>query len=267
MAVFTPPVDMIVPAVTMDPAEAQANALGNRLFRHYGARARGRNVYRLVDGTVTETEPYPYVDASASLGVSAPTVAATFYGGHSHRVSASDAAALAAAGYTVTGNLLSDDDASFEGGICNWKALGRADAPTIGDPGPPYMDGVRALRVSVHQGGAFSGALLRVPFSPGVQATLRATVKGDPANTGDDSCFTALTWLDANGAQLAAPVGAASPATRGVPVDLSATATSPPGTAYLILDLRVAPIANEVFWWDEVALLLGTSTAWPGTGT
>lgn len=52
--------------------------------------ARPVNVFLLVDGTFTETQPR---DSS--------TIAHTYHGGHVHSVSDSEAAALTAAGYTV----------------------------------------------------------------------------------------------------------------------------------------------------------------------
>lgn len=52
--------------------------------------ARGRNVFRLVDGSFTEVQP---VDPS--------TVSRVFHGGASHYVSDDEADQLVAAGYTV----------------------------------------------------------------------------------------------------------------------------------------------------------------------
>lgn len=62
--------------------------LSQRLFRHYKNRAAGKNVYKLVDGTYTATQPY-----------NADLVATTYYGGHIYDLSSSEISALAAAGF------------------------------------------------------------------------------------------------------------------------------------------------------------------------
>ena len=85
MAVFTPPQRTTVPPVAADtPSWQMKPAIWNKS----GLIPRSANVFKLNDGTYTETQPY---DLS--------TVAVTYYGGHSYDVSAAEAAALTAAGY------------------------------------------------------------------------------------------------------------------------------------------------------------------------
>lgn len=81
---FTPPVRFDVPTTVAAPHP------GNALFRFYGPRRSGVNVWLLDDGTFTEDERY------AAVAVK------TYHGGHLHTVTASEAAALVAAGYTVS---------------------------------------------------------------------------------------------------------------------------------------------------------------------
>jgi len=58
------------------------------LYRHYAPTARGRNVYKLINGTYTENEPSDMT-----------TVAITYYGGHTTEVTSTEAASLTSAGY------------------------------------------------------------------------------------------------------------------------------------------------------------------------
>ena len=83
MATFTPPTDEIVRWA--DPFDS---AIEHRLFRFLHAGERGRNVFKLTNSTYTEDQPGDMT-----------TVAVTYHGGHSHTVSATEAAALTAAGY------------------------------------------------------------------------------------------------------------------------------------------------------------------------
>jgi len=84
VATFTPPtstdVGFVAPASKRDPA--------SRLARHLAPHARGINVYKLTTGAYTEDEP-----------TDPTTIAVTYHGGHSHTVSAAEAALLTAAGY------------------------------------------------------------------------------------------------------------------------------------------------------------------------
>lgn len=90
MAVFNPPTDDVVPPVYLSWPDhyRPVPRLSQRLFRHYKPRARGRNVYLLVGGTVTETQP---ADMS--------TVSKIFYGGHVEPVNDAEVTILTAAGY------------------------------------------------------------------------------------------------------------------------------------------------------------------------
>ena len=83
MATFTPPTDEIVRWA--DPFDS---AIEHRLFRFLHAGERGRNVFKLTNSSYTEDQPGDMT-----------TVAVTYHGGHSHTVSATEAAALTAAGY------------------------------------------------------------------------------------------------------------------------------------------------------------------------
>lgn len=84
MATFTPPTVADVPAVF---PEDRAN---HSPWRHYAPGLRGINVWKLLDGTYTEDEPDPDL------------VAIVYLGAHTYTVDAAEAAALTAAGYTVT---------------------------------------------------------------------------------------------------------------------------------------------------------------------
>jgi hypothetical protein len=126
-SIFTPPTVGEVPPVLNDGT----NPVGNRLMRYYPVRQRGVAIFKMSDGTyrsarpvpgvtvgsggtVPVAEPYPAVPAgqvvngalnrSWVFGVETvvpldqPTVAVVYNGGSSYAVSASEAAALSAAG-------------------------------------------------------------------------------------------------------------------------------------------------------------------------
>ena len=82
---FIPPVVLEGPTTVAEPHP------GNALFRFFGPRRVGVNVYVLTNGTVTLNHP----------GVES-LVATTYHGGHIHTVTAGEAAVLTAAGYEVT---------------------------------------------------------------------------------------------------------------------------------------------------------------------
>lgn len=82
MSTFTPP-------VVYDRARVVPRYHpGNLLMRHYSPLPRGQNVWLLVDGTVTTTQPWDPA-----------TISRTFHGAMSHPVNATEVAALTAAGY------------------------------------------------------------------------------------------------------------------------------------------------------------------------
>ena len=83
MATFTPPTDELVRWA--DPFNP---SIEHRLFRFLHPGERGRNVFKLTNSSYTEDQPGDMT-----------TVAVTYHGGHSHTVSATEAAALTAAGY------------------------------------------------------------------------------------------------------------------------------------------------------------------------
>lgn len=90
MATFTPPTDLLhnFSDFDMDIPWNEDQRLAFRFLRHYRANPRGRNVYKLNDGTYVENEPS---DMS--------TVAVTYQGGHDHEISAAEVSSLTAAGY------------------------------------------------------------------------------------------------------------------------------------------------------------------------
>jgi hypothetical protein len=89
MSIFRPPTDPFVQStVALDPFASQEQRLANALFGHFANGDRGRNVYKLNDGTYTEDQPGDMT-----------TVAITYYGGHDIQITDDEAASLTAAGY------------------------------------------------------------------------------------------------------------------------------------------------------------------------
>lgn len=89
MPTFEPPVAYDLPRVLPG-----SRGPGYWLFRHFSPLPRGRTVLKSADGT------YRTVDNPTQLEVLEAAVA--YLGGHVYDVDAAEAAALTAAGYTVT---------------------------------------------------------------------------------------------------------------------------------------------------------------------
>ena len=93
MPFFEPPTDNYVFPVPHTP-DTEMGLVSNderrqrNLAKHYASTPRGRNVFRLVDNTITENEPGD------------PTlVARVYHGAHRNPVDAAEVALLTAAGY------------------------------------------------------------------------------------------------------------------------------------------------------------------------
>ena len=90
---FEPPTDNFVFPVPHTPDTemglmSQEEKLKRNLARHYVSHPRGRNVFLLNDGTITENEPGDPT-----------TVSRVYHGAHRNIVTDAEAAALTAAGY------------------------------------------------------------------------------------------------------------------------------------------------------------------------
>lgn len=83
MPIFRPPTDAFV--VWTDLYD---NSPESRLLGRIPSGERGRNVYRLIDGTYTENQPATFEE-----------IAVTYFGGHNNSITAEEAVALTAAGY------------------------------------------------------------------------------------------------------------------------------------------------------------------------
>lgn len=90
MPTFIPPTDDLFNLSDFDIEYplTQNERLAYRFLRHYAPLPRGRNVFKLADGSYVENEPEDY-----------STVVLTYYGGHEHVVTDEEAALLTAAGY------------------------------------------------------------------------------------------------------------------------------------------------------------------------
>lgn len=97
--VFRPPARDESARLTADHRR-RPNDPETRLGRYIRTGRRPVNVWRLVDGTYREATPDPTVD---------PAVDRWFQGGAANPVTAAEAAALVAAGYTVDGWSPDDD--------------------------------------------------------------------------------------------------------------------------------------------------------------
>lgn len=79
MPSFSPPTD---------PFVVWSQPWGTGIFAHLRPGERGRNVYKLVDGTFTENQPTSWDE-----------VEITYYGGHIYELSPQEESDLVAAGY------------------------------------------------------------------------------------------------------------------------------------------------------------------------
>lgn len=102
---FTPPTDLIVGPINPDTTGQEA-----RLMGYFPPHARGRNIWKLPDGTYTDVQPWPLItpqdaaDGVLPIGDTATQVTYLFvyYGGHTYTVDPAEAAALTAAGFVVS---------------------------------------------------------------------------------------------------------------------------------------------------------------------
>jgi len=90
MPTFVPPTDNFHALSDFDVNRPNSPSVRRayNLLRHYQSLPRGRNVFKLSDGTYTENDPSDW-----------DSVAIAYYGGHSYDITADEASALTAAGY------------------------------------------------------------------------------------------------------------------------------------------------------------------------
>jgi len=89
MSIFRPPTDDFVPlALPPKQEDSEEVRFAYSLFRHYGNDPRGRNVFKLTNGTFTENEPNDNT-----------LIARTYFGGSDNIVTEEEVAELTAAGY------------------------------------------------------------------------------------------------------------------------------------------------------------------------
>ena len=91
MSIFRPPTDDFVPlALPPKPEDSQEARVAFNLFRHYANDPRGRNVFKLTNGTFTENEPNDNT-----------LIAKVYFGGSDNVVTPQEVAELTAAGYSA----------------------------------------------------------------------------------------------------------------------------------------------------------------------
>lgn len=103
----------------MWPQTIRQNPLGTRLLAHYGGYPRAVNVWKLANGTYTQTQPVPAI-VNFSVPTAAETIVHWYRGGVREEVSLAEAIALTNAGYTVEGypptNPLYDSGFTYDSG-------------------------------------------------------------------------------------------------------------------------------------------------------
>ena len=90
MAVFRPPTDDLhyFSDFSNDTPWNEEKRLAFNFLRHYSGNPKGRNVYKLSDGTYVESKP-----ANISM------IVRTYQGGHDHEIDAEEVTSLTGAGY------------------------------------------------------------------------------------------------------------------------------------------------------------------------
>ena len=89
MSIFRPPTDDFVPlALPPKPEDSQEARVAFNLFRHYANDPRGRNVFKLTNGTFTENEPNDNT-----------LIVRVYFGGSDNVVTPQEVSELTAAGY------------------------------------------------------------------------------------------------------------------------------------------------------------------------
>ena len=186
------------------------------------------------------------------------------------RIIALSVVALALAGCSAktVGNILSANDASFEGGTGTWGtgSYGLNNA-TIAQTTAQALDGTHSLAITSTATSSVKaptgGGTLGYPVGPNTAYTAILSAR---AATTWRALYVSINWSNASGTYLSSSDG--SPVT-----DITTgwtqghvTATSPSTAAFAqIVAIYVTSAISEVHYVDEVALNLGTSTTWvPG---
>ena len=231
-------------------SSAQSAAIGATL-----ANGMSYRVYVQVTETGGETSSWQYSAFTVSFDSPAtPKITAT---------AGTDSAGCPTVTLVVTGmdNLLSADDASFEGSVGTWVAVTNA---SVARSANWAVDGSYSLGVTATAAGNASAQNGAVAIVAGGIYTGWAVVR---AAATARSVQLQVVWLDGTGT----PVGTAASVTvtdsTGANTVLSVTGTAPVGaTQARLLATVTAAVASEVHYLDECGLLPGTATAWTRGG-
>ena len=172
---------------------------------------------------------------------------------------------------TVAGNnnLLSFDDASFEGAVGSW--VGGTNT-TATQSLAQFKDGTASMLLTPTGAGALVAALaldfytaFYVPVAPNTSYLVQASFR---AGTTARSCNVECDWYTAAGVLISPSVSANVTDSTSAWVVASETVTSPGTAAYARLLVNVAGVSgsSDVHYVDTVGLQPGAATGWPGAG-
>jgi len=157
---------------------------------------------------------------------------------------------------TVQGhdNILSADDASFEGGIGTWVGSNA----TLSQDSANHLDGSYSLKLVTAAAGAANAYTSPTAYAavPGETYTVIIPVKDD--GTHHESCYGYLQWLDSSGNAISSLDSATiTTSSEWQYLITSGVAPSNAATFRPVFQIVNAAAASESFWLDEVSIAPG----------
>lgn len=220
------------PVIIFTPPTVRDRPLGyDRLFRHFRNELRGVNVWKLIDGTYTQREPFDLA-----------LVAITYHGGHEYPVSAAEAASLTTAGYGA--NLVvfaAPDEGPPPGSVAPTSITGSLGTPltvginsvaaftSSGTPAPVYIVTIGTLPAGLVLN-ALTGEVTGRPTVAGPYAFVLSAVNVAGSVSTPWQSGSVLTGSTAP----SAPVGALPTLVVGTPMSATFTSSGTPAPTFSI---------------------------------
>lgn len=275
MPTFQPPTVDDVPAVIGPVPPFPRGTPKQRFFSHMKSRARGRTLIYKTDGTFVLVDwPAQMVRNDSSegdvfieqglAGIPYTDIRRVFMGGHIHSITQAEANALTAAGFSdgLGGNLLTAEQADFEGGTTvGWAASVTILANTTAQAAHGTRSMTMTRSTSPSQPSAITPlGVFGVPIQGNTLYTAMASFR---AATVTQTTQIGLLFFDAAGTLLSLPVSNGSDSTS-VWTQLRIETTSPVSAVFVTLRIIVANISspNEIHYVDQTGLFEGSVTTW-----
>ena len=212
--------------------------------------------YVQVTETGGETSAWVYSTATVAFDPPAPPIVTATAG-------TDPTTGLPLVNLTVQGtdNLMSVNDASFEGGVGSWVGATNA---TVAQSTTQALDGSYSLAATATATGtmSFSTATGVSGYPVQVGQTYTGMVSARAAAT-SRNVTAAIVWYNASGTLLSTNTGTAVADTTTGWTQATVTASAPTSAAYATLKVTVtSAAASEVHYIDEAGIRPGSDTGW-----